>query len=451
MNKPCENCHIQRVFSGKPVRLEWHSPKTGKTYELFDTALKNADGTLSKLEIFRDITKRKQAEQSLLESEERYRILAENSVIGVYLHQDNVFAYSNRRFQDIVGYGADELEKMRFWEIFPPPIQEEIKQRGLTRYSGGDAPTQYEAQLLTKAGDTTWVEISAVLTHYRGKAATIGTLIDISDRKRTEEALKESEERYRLLTQQSLTGVYIHRGDTFLYVNERLALITGYDVEELLSRPFWEFVHPDDRQMVKTRGVARVQGLPAKSNYEFRMVRKDGSTVWVELMANSIVYGGQTANMGNIADITERKNAEDALRRAHDALEARVRERTADLTVVNNNLKREIEERTRAEDQLRISQARYRALLDAVPDPVVAYDAVGLATYINPAFAETYGWSEEEILGCRVDFVPLEEKEKTFFRATKCPGRRKSVAGDKAFYYQIRRIAGRASPECDSV
>jgi PAS domain S-box-containing protein/diguanylate cyclase (GGDEF)-like protein len=412
-DQPCKDCHIHRVFSGKPVRIEWYSPKTGKTYELFDTALTNADGTACKLEIFRDVTKRKEAERSLVEGEERYRVLAEHSLIGVYLHQDSVYAYSNRRFQDIVGYGRDELEQMRFWEIFQPQDQEELKERGLARYRGEDAPGQYEAQLLTKGGETKWVEISAVLTPYRGKPATIGTLIDISDRKRAEQALKESEERYRLLTQQSLNGVYIHRGGSFLFVNERLAAITGHDTQELLSRPFWEFVHPDDRDMVRERGIARAQGLPVSSNYEFRMVRKDGTTIWLELMATTIVYEGQTANMGNVADITERKNAEDALRHAHDVLEARVRERTADLTTANENLLTEIAERARAEEQLRISQRRYRALLDAVPDPVVAYDGKGLATYINPAFSETYGWAEHEVLGSRLDFVPPEEQEKT--------------------------------------
>lgn len=413
LDHPCQNCHIHQVFSRKPLRIEWQSPKSGKTYELFDSALQNADGTVSKLQIFKDITERKRAEQSLIESEERYRVLAQNSLIGVYLHQDDRIMYSNRRFQDIVGYQADELEQMGLWEIFHPSRRQELKERGFARYRGDEVPAQYEAQLLTKEEETKWAEISAVLTSYRGKPAIIGTLIDISDRKQAAEALAESEERYRLLTQQSLNGVYIHRGGRFLYVNDRLALITGYSVEELLSRAFWEYVHPDDREMVRQRGIARAQGEPVPPNYEFRMIRKDGSTIWIELLATTIVYGGRTANMGNVADITERKNAEDALRRAHDALEARVQERTSDLTTANANLMKEVAERTRAEEQLRISQKRYRALLDAVPDPVVAYDAQGLATYINPAFTETYGWSEQEVLGTCLNFVPPEEEGTT--------------------------------------
>ncbi len=144
-------------------------------------------------------------------------------------------------------------------------------------------------------------------------------------------------------------------------------------------------------------------------HYEFRMCCKDGSTIWVELLATTIPYGGRTANMGNIANVTERKRAEEALRMAHEELEHRVAERTAQLKRTNDELGFEIVERAKAEERLTKSEARYRALLGAIPDPVIVYDPQGRATYVNDSFCKTYGWSQDEVLGKTIDFVPHDQ------------------------------------------
>jgi two-component system, cell cycle sensor histidine kinase and response regulator CckA len=211
---------------------------------------------------------------------------------------------------------------------------------------------------------------------------------DVTEQKLAEEALRESEERYRLLAQNSLTGIYIHQDGLFVYVNDRLASMMGYSVEDMVGRKFWDFVHPSDRVLVKQRGLARSLGESVQPLYEFRALCKDGSTKWFEVMATSIMYRGRTANMGNVADITERKKADRAL------LESRQEYR-------------DLYEESRSNEEL------YRTLLNASPAAVVVYDLDGRVRYVNDSFTRLFGWTLEEIRGKRVPYVPESEAEVT--------------------------------------
>ncbi len=163
--------------------------------------------------------------------------------------------------------------------------------------------------------------------------------LEITDRKRVEQALAEREEQYRRLAEGSLTGIYIHQDGLFAYVNGRLAEMLGYSVEELMNKQFWEFVHPEDRDAVKQRGLARSEGKEVPPHYEFRAVCKNGETKWLELLATTITYRGRPANMGNVADVSERKRGEQEIRRLNEELERRVIDRTAELEAVNRELK----------------------------------------------------------------------------------------------------------------
>lgn len=127
---------------------------------------------------------------------------------------------------------------------------------------------------------------------------------------RVETELQESENRYRLLTRNSITGIYIHLDGRLLYVNSRFEAITGYSETELLDKSFWDFIHPEDRDLVRDRDVARASGQPVTPQSQFRFLCKDGEVKWVEVMAAVLVHDGSAANMGNLADISDRKRAE---------------------------------------------------------------------------------------------------------------------------------------------
>ncbi len=131
--------------------------------------------------------------------------------------------------------------------------------------------------------------------------------------KESEDALRGSEEKYREVVESSLVGFYIRQGDTIKFVNNTFANIFGYTCEELLQTDFWRLVHPDDIEMVRERGIKRIEGEPAPSQYEARGIRKNGETIWVNRRNIRIEHEGKPAILGNIVDITERKQMEEQL------------------------------------------------------------------------------------------------------------------------------------------
>jgi PAS domain S-box-containing protein len=133
-------------------------------------------------------------------------------------------------------------------------------------------------------------------------------------RKRAEEALRESEEKYSTLVENSLTGIFIHQDRKYMFVNDRFADIHGYQPEELLGQDPLTLIHPDEREASRQVMSKRLEGESAPDRYEIRRLRKDGKTIWCEMMATGIEYAGRPAIMGNIVDITDRKRAEEAMR-----------------------------------------------------------------------------------------------------------------------------------------
>lgn len=131
--------------------------------------------------------------------------------------------------------------------------------------------------------------------------------------KESEDALRRSEEKYREVVESSLVGIYIRQGDTITFVNSTFAKIFGYTREELLQTDFWRLVHPDDIEMVRERGIKRLEGEPVPSEYEARGIKKNGETIWVNRRNIRIEHEGKPAILGNIVDITERKQMEEQL------------------------------------------------------------------------------------------------------------------------------------------
>jgi len=181
------------------------------------------------------------------------------------------------------------------------------------------------------------------------------------ERKRASEALEESEARFRSLTENSLTGVYVFREQRFLYVNPAFARIFGYPRERIL-RDFspLDLIHPDDRPLVAERIRQRMEGELDAVHYTFRGLREDGATIFCEAIGRRIDYGGQPAVIGTLLDITQRRRDEEALRD---------------------------------------NEARTRAILDTAADAIVTADERGTIESFNPAAARMFGWSPEEIIG----------------------------------------------------
>jgi PAS domain S-box-containing protein len=274
----------------------------------------------------RDITQLKHAEEALRQSEERYRGLFEESIAAVYLFDEKKrFLDSNLAGLDLLGYSRQELLSMSISDVDADPkavlpAQEQVL--------SGDRIVNYEHSVRRKDGHVvTVLNNSRPLSNDEGQVVGMqSTLIDITDRKRNEEALRESEEKYRLLAD-NVTDVIWTRGlDLAIsYVSPSVERLRGFTPEEVLAQSLDETMTPTSARLVRetlSEELAWLQtATPEKVAaralvLEVEMTCKDGSTVWTELKAQLLTdpEGRPDKIVGISRDITERKRAEEALR-----------------------------------------------------------------------------------------------------------------------------------------
>ncbi len=188
---------------------------------------------------------------------------------------------------------------------------------------------------------------------------------ELTERRQAEEALRESEEKFRVLAETSSAGIFLYQDEWIVYVNASAARMLGYTEEECLGMRFWDWVHDDSKAMVKERGLARQRGENVPFRYECKHVSKSGEEKWIFVSAGLVEYRGKPAGIVTGFDITDRKLMEDELQSAHDDLEKRVRERTAELEALNMTLEEKVREevaKNREKDIILIQQNRQAAL-----------------------------------------------------------------------------------------
>jgi PAS domain S-box-containing protein len=250
------------------------------------------------------------------DSVQRFRHIFEHSPAMVYLSDANGFIVDmNEAGIRMLGYDAPEevlgLEAARYFYEEPRDRErflEAIKETGSVQ--------DFETRFRRRDGAIMDVRITAA-TRRDGKGGFEGYegfVLDVTDRKRAERALQDSEEKYRTVVENSLSAIFIHQQGRFRFINHRLAEMLGYDsTDELIGRHFWEVIHPDDRQLVKKRGLTREKTQVFPVQYTFRVIKKDGSTIWVDLRATHATYLGEPAVVGNCIDITQSKKSEEEI------------------------------------------------------------------------------------------------------------------------------------------
>ncbi len=149
--------------------------------------------------------------------------------------------------------------------------------------------------------------------HLDSLALVAGQVAMAIQRMRGEEVLRESEHKFRMLTESSAAGILIYQGERIIYGNPAALAMSGYSREEFLRLRFWDLVHPDHRELIKERGMARQRGEKIPSHYEFKIITKSGQSRWIDFTASVIPYEGQSAVVVMAFDITDRKQAEEQL------------------------------------------------------------------------------------------------------------------------------------------
>ncbi|UCE84072.1 MAG: PAS domain S-box protein [Deltaproteobacteria bacterium] len=325
-----------------------------------------------------DITESKQAQKALRESKDRYRRITE--AITDYIFTVRVAnghpaeTIHGPSCEAVTGYTTEEFSSDPFlWIRMVPEEDQEVVRGQASDILAGHNPQPIEHRIVRKDGRIRWVSNSIVPNYdIQGNLISYDGLIrDITKRKRAEETVRESEERYRQLVETMNEGLAMaDENYVFKFINERFSEMLGYSREEMIDHHILEFVHEDYTDLFREQMASRRRG-EARS-YEIDWRAKDGSRVHTLISPKGFydAEGQFTGSLGVLTDITDRKRAEEALQRAHAELEHRVQERTAELLQTNEQLKREIEDRKRAEEELRESETRYRLLINNIPSIV---------------------------------------------------------------------------------
>jgi PAS domain S-box-containing protein len=307
---------IDQVDKGNGLVYETvHSRKDGTIFpvEISARAI-TVEGKKFYQAIIRDITARKRSVEALQISEARYRRLFESARDGILIIDADTgqIIDANAFMQDLLGYSCEEFVGKRLWDIGPfkdiaasKSSFDELQRKGYIHYE--NLPVE------TSDGGRINVEFISYVYMVDGKNVIQCNIRDITDRKRAEEALRESEELYKTLAEKSMAGVYVVQDGNFRFINSNAASYTGYTREELLDQEAVLIVSPEDRERVRQNAKAMLLG-EMSSPYEFRIITKQGETRWIMETVTSILHEGRPAILGNSMDITSHKKMEAEIR-----------------------------------------------------------------------------------------------------------------------------------------
>lgn len=329
LDKVCPWCKNQDVWAGKTVRWEWYSSKNERTYDLIDTPMTLSDGSIGKLEIFRDIHDRKRAEDALRESEEKYRSLTndvlDSSAIGVFLLDSDfrvvwvnqaLERYFGLRRDEVVGKDKRQLIRERIADIFQDP--EIFTEKVFNTYDDNTYIENFECHVLANGErEERWLEHwSQPIRTGLYAGGRVEHYSDITEQKQTETILQESEEKYRLLVENAGEAIFIAQDETIKFCNPATERLTGYLKEELASISFVKFIHPEDREMVLERYQKRLRNEKVETGYSFRFIDRNGMGHWVYITSTITSWEGKPATLNFVNDISSQKNMEAQLRQA---------------------------------------------------------------------------------------------------------------------------------------
>ncbi|MDF9797583.1 PAS domain S-box-containing protein [Catalinimonas alkaloidigena] len=385
------------VHNNKLNFIQFWSKYDGYQTKLFETVHRHKNGTLIPLEINgisfiqggkkyiycigRDISKRKETEKRLRESEEHYRFMTEYSSEMVCLHEpDGTYRYVSPAVKNLLGYDPEELVGTNPYSLFHPDDQERIRQNSHRLNLEGKGSRDTEYRIRRKNGKYIWFETTSdAITDQAGETKYLTTTSrDISERIKAELALKENEEKYRFLAENTSDFVILMNAQgAFTYIPPNIAELTGFSVEEHYKMGSFENILPEDRKIVEDIMREINQGAEISRDKfvaEYRIYKKSGEVIW--LQTRSRVIRNDKQEMINILstsnDITQRKEAEHSLKE---------------------------------------SEKKFRQLFDNMNEAFalnkIITDKNGkprdyIFTEINPYFEKVLGLKREDVLGKRV-------------------------------------------------
>ncbi|WP_319541527.1 PAS domain S-box protein [uncultured Pseudodesulfovibrio sp.] len=376
--------HINRLV------MEHYHGKGGTIW--IETAVRRLladDGSLAGYQgVSRDITLRKQTEDALFEREARYRTLFEDSPISLWeedlsrlkeyfdmlktegvtdfrqFFSDNPQALAkcatlvtivdvNKATLELLS--ADSKEELfgNLEQVLTDSSMTAFTEEMILLASGG---SEYYGEITNRTlkGEIIWVVVHFVVPpEYKDTLSrVIVSLLDVSPRKRAEQALMDSEERYRVLAENSQEGVVVIQNREIKYINESMTEIFGFSTEELEQVHPLEMVHPDDKSFINEQFRGIYAGRENEGFATFRILLPYGEIKWLTISIKPIMWEGKEALLEILTDITHHKNLEKELLSTHAQMEDNIRRRTAELSEANIQLKAQAEERDKARQRI---------------------------------------------------------------------------------------------------
>jgi two-component system cell cycle sensor histidine kinase/response regulator CckA len=348
---------------------------------------------------------RRGAQEKLLQDERLYRELFEDSLGLMCVHDlDGVLLIVNPAAARSLGFAPEEGVGVNMKRFLAPPVRH-LFDDYLERMRGNGSDSGLMRLLARDGSERIWLYRNVLYEEPGTPPRVLGHAQDITERVRAEEALKESERRFRTMADTAPVLIWMCDPEgKYVFVNKPWLDFRGRPMEQELGEGWAEGIHPEEREGARAAFLGAVAGRESFRS-EYRIRRADGQYRWVLDSGTPRFdpHGRYAGHIGSCLDITESRQDREALRLARDELAMRVVERTAELSQTNQALRAEIEERRRVEEALRQSEQHYQVLAELSPVGIFRTDNRGQCLYVNEQTCGILGLGQDEVRQGRWD------------------------------------------------
>ncbi len=310
-----------------------------------------------------DITERKAAEETLRESEEKFRSLADQSPNMIFINKKGRVVYANKKCEEIMGYSREELCSPDFdYRTLVAPESADVIKESFARHLRGEEVQPYDYCLINKAGRRIEAINASKLIQYENQSAVLGVVTDITERKKGEQALRESQERLKILFESAPDAIYVTDLDgRFVDGNRAAEDLVGFPKDDLIGKSLAEsgLLCAEDLSKAAVNLLNVAAGRPSGPT-EYTVKRKSGSIIAVEVRTFPVSIGGRILSLGIARDITARKHAEEAIK---------------------------------------ASEKKFRSIFETAANLITSVNEQGIIVDCNDRAREFLGYDKEEILG----------------------------------------------------
>ncbi|MDM8550985.1 PAS domain S-box protein [Desulfobacterales bacterium HSG2] len=300
--------------------IEFHNKGRGY-YDVSYYPYFNDEGEVTHVAVFSlDNTEGKQAEDAFRESEEKFLLFMDHIPGCAFIKDENLdLIYVNKYMQDT--FREKEWTGQSPQELFPKELSDIFTRKDKKTLTEG---IQEITEIVSDRHGVPYIYKTLKFPIFREEKPTLigGISIDTTKQAEAEKGLRESEAKFRALAETTSSGIFIYKGDRHIYVNPAFETITGYGKEELALMSCRDLAHPDMKNIINLRYMAKQQGKNAPHSYEIKFRTKKGETRWVDFTITPIKYEGQRAFLGTAFDITNRVSGQEELKQAYEKLKS---------------------------------------------------------------------------------------------------------------------------------